>query len=96
MTEFKVEPITCSETDAEWSMQLPPLANNATESGSVQIELKASSGDESQGEIFALDEDIVFLSNLVATKYSSGSECPTGDEMSVEFTLISKSLGNNT
>ena len=96
MTEFKVEPITCSETDAQWSMQLPPLTNNATDAGPVQIELRASSDDEAQGQIFVLNEDIVVLSDSFATKYSSGLECPTVDELSVELNLLSETLGNNT
>ena len=77
-----MEPLTCSEDDASWSMPLPPV-DNADESTKVDMLSKSELFTYSQNEP-------VKLSNEIRLKFLAGALCPADSEINLEFLIKSE------
>ena len=85
--DYSVEPLTCSEDDASWSMPLPPIHNPDIQT--VKIEMTSKS------ELFTYDDEfeIVELASAIRQKFIAGVYCPVFSEISLKFLLTSDKLG---
>ena len=89
-TGFQVDPVTCSEDDATWSMPLPPILHADTQVVTIEM------AGESELFTYSEEEQTVFLASEVRPKILSGLFCPAVSEVSLEFLLTSDILGKAT
>ena len=90
MTNLVVAPITCSPSDSQWSLQVPPVV--AADQQPVTIQLR----DTTQpANAFVLGEGAVRLSASFLLDLAQGSKCPFNGEIQLEFVLSSASADEN-
>lgn len=86
---FTTKPLTCTEDDSNWSLQLP--AATTEEFSAVEVTLLATEDD---GEYFVLTDGILSLTDSARQDFSNG-RCPGKESLDLKFKLKSKLVGEN-
>ena len=81
MSDYSIEPLTCSIEDLDWSLKLPRVHDS--ESESLKVSLMTEQEFES---LFTVTTDsFLILSSQSHTEFIKGMLCPEGDTIKIEF-----------
>ena len=89
LSEWKVQPLSCSKKDKIWVMTLPNITS--TEISPVTVEMKHGL----LKTLFSVSGNRVTLSDLGLETIVSEDGCPFESDVTLEFTLESALLGSN-
>ena len=82
LSDLTVNPLTCSEDDKEWSVELPSIENEDLQEVTISM--------TTESEIFNYDAETstINLSDTALEIFSTGEHCPEDlDEISLEFSI---------
>lgn len=82
MSDFSVEPLTCSPSDSEWTMTLPIIKN--AEEGQITLELLES---DEFSPLFIHSGSTVTLETQAKEDLAAGAYCPATTDITLVFKL---------
>jgi len=90
MDGLSISPLTCSKADADWSIELPPVANASIQQVTIQMTTASS--------VFEYNDQTktLLLAGSVKSSILNGSYCPEESEFTLDFLLTSNILGSAT